>query len=314
MNDAAEGGARIGADRAIMNRQFEEEQRERETDLIQQEDNQDKSPFRSEEDLDRNLSLDDPDRMKLTKRENDRAKNIKAAVESLPDLDNLSDLMYAQLAIVCKDDVEDAIHRCYGMQGFRQEYKLVDTYEQGCKYLKTTLQLFPEMFLSFSYSEHEGRFVFVHDAEKFEPKAFTTADMADDWMRMCYYTHFIYFPDVEAIRRGIVIVCDCTGITMRRDWLKLNQKLFDQFLSYYPHSGQCRLFNTGPIMNIFASLLRKLLPEHIRDQFIAGYQYDGRLGDDFLVPTVEIAHQRVLSRLQHALEQRYENEKLFSLK
>ena len=272
------------------------------------------NPFRDDTDVQRILSENDPNRLKLTKQEHDHAIVIKEMIESMPDLDNLSDLMYAQLAIVCKDNVEDAIERCYGMQEFREEYKIVDTYQQGALYLKRILELFPEQFLSFSYSDEEGKYVFVHDVEKFDTSAFTTAELADDWLRMMYYTHLLFYPDVEAIRKGIIIVIDCEGMTMRRGFLKHSKYLFDQFLAYYPHGGQARLFNTGTIMNTFACILRKFLPPDSRDQFIVGYQYEGGMGSGFLSPTVEVANQRVLSRMQQCLKARYDNEKLFSLK
>ena len=270
--------------------------------------------FRDDMDTHSILSQHDPNRMKLTKKEYEDALEIKAMVEMSPDLDDLSDLMYAQLAIVCKDNVEDAIERCYGMKEFRQEYKIVDTYEQGEHYLKKIVQLFPEQFLSLSYSNDEGKYVFVHDVEKFDTKAFTSAELADDWLRMMYYNHILFFPDIESIRKGIIIAVDCKGMTMRRDMLKHCKTLFQEFLTYFPHSGQVRLFNAGTIMNVFASILRKLLPPEMKDQFIAGYQYEGGLARDFLSPTVEAANQRVLSRMQQSVKKRYENEKEFSLR
>ena len=71
----------------------------------------------------------------------------------MPDLDNLSDLMYVQLAIVCKDNIEEALDRCYGLQAFREEYKMLDTYEAGRYYLKELIKIFPTMFLNFAFAE-----------------------------------------------------------------------------------------------------------------------------------------------------------------
>jgi hypothetical protein len=96
--------------------------------------------------LARVLSYGDPGRMKLTQKENENALAIQEMVEGLPDLDNLSDLMYAQLAIICKDRVEDAVNRCYGMQEFRHEYNLVDNLEQGSRYLRWGIQQLPLHF------------------------------------------------------------------------------------------------------------------------------------------------------------------------
>lgn len=264
-------------------------------------------------DLSRILSHDDPLRMKLTKQEHDHAMAIKEGIEGLPDLDNLCDLMYAHLALVCKGDVDDAVQRCYGLQQFRQEYDITDTYEQGSRYLKSTLALFPRQYLSFGFNEEEGTYIFVHDVGQFEPKAFTSPDMADDWLRMMYYNHMLFFPDMESLRKGIIIMVDCHGITMRRDVMKHIRAAFNQFLAYFPHSGQCRLFNSGTIMNVFAATLRKILPPEMKNNFCAGFQFDGAMADVFLTPTMEEANQRMLRRMQHALQRRYENEKTFSL-
>ena len=271
------------------------------------------SPFRKEQDLTKILTQYDPERMKLTRQENQHALEIKEMVEGMPDLDNLSDLMYAQLAIVCKDNVENAIERCYAMQEFKQEYIIVDTVQQGFRHLQANFALFPEQMLSFSFAQSEGTYTFVHDFTKFEPKAFTSAEMAEDWLKVMYYSHILFFPDIESIRKGIVFVVECQGMGLRREVLRFLTSFFSQFLSYYPMNGQCRLFHTGAMFNVIISMLRALLPQQMRESFQIGLQIDGTLGDIFLVPTVQQANQKMLRRMQTALQQRYHNEQHFSL-
>ena len=77
------------------------------------------------------MGPEDPLRMKLTREEHAWAWDIKDCIEMLDDLDNLCDFWYAQLAIVCQDNVEDAVRRAYGLQYFREEFKIRDTFEQG---------------------------------------------------------------------------------------------------------------------------------------------------------------------------------------
>ena len=62
------------------------------------------------------LGQDDPLRMKLTHPELEAAKRIRTTIQGLRDFDNLNDFMYAQLAIICLDDVEDAVERAYALQ------------------------------------------------------------------------------------------------------------------------------------------------------------------------------------------------------
>ena len=231
----------------------------------------------------------------------------------MPDLDNLPDFMYAQLAIICKDDVEDAIQRCYGMQGFRQEYKITDSLEQGRRYLAIPFQLFPQQVLTFSFSQEEGTYVFAHDCTKFEPKRFTSSTLADDWMMSMYYSHFAFMPDLETVRKGITVLVECEGMTMRRDSMKHYNAFFSGFLTYYPFIGRCRHYHTGTIINVLLSLLRPILPKHLRDTFQVGFQFEGHMGDAFLTPTVKDANARVYSRMADCLRLRYQNESSFFL-
>lgn len=268
------------------------------------------SMYRDEEDLSRLLGRDDPDRMKLTKQEHDQAWTIKKRVEAIPDLDDLSDLMYVQLALVCKEDVEDAVTKCYAMQEFRQEYKIVETLPQGSHYLDWGFKMFPRFFLSFFFSEEEGTFVFVHDVEKLDPKQFTTSEMADDWMRHQYYGFRTFFPDVESIRKGIVLVAECQGMTMRRDVLRHNSRFFSEFLAHFPFTGVSRSFHTSAMFNCAVSILRKLVPEELGRSFQVGFQFEGHLGDVYLTPNLQEANQKMLARMKDNLRLRLENEKL----
>lgn len=270
--------------------------------------------FRSEEDLVNLLDRDDPIRMKLTREEHENALAIKERVEELQDLDDLPDFVYAQLAIICKDNVEDAIQRCYGMQGFRQEYKILNTVEQGHYALTQYFKTFPLDILSFSFNQDEGSYVFVHDCTKFDPKLLTSPTMEEDWFKNMYYSHILFFPDFESVRRGITCLVECEGMTMRRDVLKYFKTFFADFLAYYPFLGRCRYFHTGAMLNVIASILRRILPEGpLRDTHQVGFQFESHMSEVFLTPTVEEANQRVIARMVDCLELRYENEKWFKL-
>ena len=104
-----------------------------------------------------------------------------------------------------------------------------------------------------------------------------------------YYSHILFYPDIETIRRGAIVIVECEGLGMEKEAYKLNNAFFTQFLSQYPFLGKCRFFHTSPILNVLASMLRKILPKEVRDNFQFGCKFDGHLGEAFLVPTVEEA-------------------------
>lgn len=270
--------------------------------------------FLTAEDLTRVLSQNHVDRMKLTQEEHQRAVLIKNMVEMMPDLDNWSDFMYAQLAIVCKDDVDDAIRRLIGMQDFREEHKILDTYNQGCFYLKKAFGFFPRHFLSFGFNETDGRYVFISDFSQLEPKNFTSPENVDEYIINVYYAHFALLPDLESVRKGYVTMVECQDMQMRRDVLNLLSSAFSSFLTYYPLNGECKHYHTGTMVNIVASMLRKILPDHVRRQYQVGCTFDGgNMAEVLLTPTVEEANKRMLAHMQAALKRRYDNEQSFRL-
>lgn len=206
--------------------------------------------------------------MALTQTENEHALAIKEMVESLPDLDNLSDFMYAQLAIVCKDNLDDILERCYALQTFRQEYDIHDTFQEGSRGIQHMFDLFPEEWLSFAFGEKDGAYVFMHDISKFEPRAFTTLASKNNWLKGMYYCHFLFFPDWESIRKGIICVCECEYTSnVRKDATKAFSQFFSEFLTHYPFIGCCHFYHTSSLVNIVASILRKILPKELRNTF-----------------------------------------------
>lgn len=264
------------------------------------------SPFRLESDLTRVLPRDDPARMKLTEEENENALAIKEMVEGMPDLDNLSDFMYAQLALICEDNVEDAINRCFGMQDFRREYGLVDSLQEGSRYLRWGINQFPLHFVNFEFHEATGMYFFVVDMDKIR----FSAEMVEEFGKLMYYSVHLFVPDMEAVRRGYISVSECQGMSMRKDVLKHFGRFSTEFLGHYPFICKSRLFHTSAMVNVIVSMLRKLLPD---DLFEVGLQFDGHIGETFLVPTVQEANARTLNSMVEALKLRYDNEKSFSI-
>ena len=107
-------------------------------------------------DRDEGMDPMDPSRMVLTPEERQWALSIKAAIVGDPEVDNLSDFEYAQLALMDHGDVEAAVERARHMQTFKHEYGITDTLEQSRQLLPKLVKLLPGMPLSLSYNRRDG--------------------------------------------------------------------------------------------------------------------------------------------------------------
>ncbi|CAB9516622.1 expressed unknown protein [Seminavis robusta] len=257
------------------------------------------------------LSINDPRRMQLTREELEWARDVKELTRGYPDLDNVSDFMCAQIAIITRGDLDDAVSRVVALQYYRQNYKVIDTEDDGIRYLNFLVPFFPTQILSFCFSISEGTYLLVQDVTKMETCALSAADKVNDWMAASYYMHNAMCPDFATIRRGTITLLECEGmrIDQKQDF-KLIQKLLSELLCYYPFKGEMRCFHTGVAFNIMAAIMRRLVPE---GKIMTGCTFEGRLDQFYLLPDVTTANRRVLEQLIRALKRRYENEKSFSL-
>jgi hypothetical protein len=144
--------------------------------------------WRPEADLVRILARDDPVRMHQTQAEHRRASALKQVIERNPDLDNLSDYMYAQFAVACRGNVDEALEMCLGLQEFKKEYKILYTHNEGCRCIQELFKLFPEAFLSFSFHERDGAYIYLQDMSKLDfGKTFTSHEHVETWMKAMFY-------------------------------------------------------------------------------------------------------------------------------
>ncbi|CAB9511534.1 expressed unknown protein [Seminavis robusta] len=259
-------------------------------------------------------NIDDPRRMKLTQEEHEWALEIKEMIANSPELDKYTDFMCAQMAIITRGDLEDAMHRAHGLQDFRREYKILDTLEQGHMCMKQLTELLPLHLLSFSFSPSEGTYILAHDLTKIDTKLLNTVSKVETWMAASYYLHTTFSADMASIRRGCIAMVECEGMdwTKKQDF-KLIQAMLRQLLTVYPFIGEFRGFHTGTVFNVLASILRRILPSEFKEKFRTGYRFDGRLDSFYLMPDVPTANRRLVSRLCETLKRRYDNEQTFSL-
>lgn len=252
--------------------------------------------------------------MRLTEEEWHRALDIKAAIADSPDLDNISDFMCAQYAIVCGANIAEVLQRATVMQAFREEYNVLDTYEDGCYYLRKMYTLAPGKDLDFSFSEKDGTYMFCHDTTKIDSTQFTTHSKLKAFMAYNHYMSNSWNPDMDSIRKGVICMADCENW----DWSKkqdfqVMKKFFSELMAVYPFNGQCRCYNTGVICNMMISVLKRVLPEEIRSTIKTGYQTDQPLYAYYFVPDRASANNRMFTKMAAALKKRYDTEKSFSL-
>ncbi|CAB9530427.1 expressed unknown protein [Seminavis robusta] len=258
----------------------------------------------------------DESRMELTPEERQWALEIKQAIKDTPDLDPLSDFRIAQLAVIERGDTEAALDRALHLQGFRQEYDILDAPADGRKFLQRLIKLFPRMFLSLSFNPDDGDYHLVYDITQFSVRSMNTTRDYTSWHAGVYYLCHCMTVDFQVMRRGVQVLTECEGYdwtrnvdarTFQRDWLELAM--------YYPLKFQkIRNHRAGVLFNMFVALLKPIVPKRLSDTFGGNVtQLDARLDTYYLVPTVEIANQRLLSRLEQILKRRYYLEKSFSL-
>jgi hypothetical protein len=267
-----------------------------------------------DESLPLKMGKDDPRRMKLTREEYGWALEVKNHLQSIPELDHLSDYMYAQLAVVARGDLQEAEYRAIGLQEFVQEFKIMDTYEEGCRYLRFMMETFPRQFLSFSFAEIEGTYVLAQDVVHFDTTLLKTQAQINSWFGGAYYLHATFTPDMATVRKGHVVLVECQGL----DWtakqnFKLLQKMFAQHMRYYPIKCETRHYHTGMVMNLMMSMAKRFLSKETRESLKMGLVLDSRLDQLFLVPDVATANARMIGRLEATLKRRYENENSFTL-
>lgn len=256
----------------------------------------------------------DPSRMELTQEEIEWAKAIRTAVEANNEVDNLSDFMYAQYALIDQDNLDQALRRIQHFQIFRQEYRLLDTADEGILILHRLIDLLPNIMLSVSFNEEEGNFVLVMDIAAFREKNLKTDADYRYLLGFVYYIGHVLSPDFTAIRQGTCYVIECDGYDWKNLTMSTRRRLWTESLAVYPYRiQQIKYFHTGIYANMAAALMKRFLPVEVYSKIAVGCQFAGRLDTFYAVPTRELANDRFLRRTETCLLARYENIKNFRL-
>ena len=161
---------------------------------------------------DRVLAVNDPHRMQITATERQRALAIKRAISNDPEIDPVSDFTCAQLALIVEDDIESALERLLQMQGFREEYGIRDTVAEAVQTMAHYLSLMPGAHLSFAFNYEDGNYVIIYDNNKMDCDILQQRESnIRTSLAGSYYTLKALCPDLEAVRKGAVLIIECEG-------------------------------------------------------------------------------------------------------
>ncbi|CAB9506387.1 unknown protein [Seminavis robusta] len=259
----------------------------------------------------------DPRFMQISNQDHQRAMKIKCVVEATPNLESLSDVMYVQLAILCKGDVEHAMNHVYNLQAFKQEYTIVDSWEEGKELSEDLVRnLFPGWLLSFDFDEDHGNSFIALDLTKVDKRSFQCPRTARRIFAGLYYMFQALFPNLEVVRKGHTQVVECEGFDLSRNMVDINifVRLMTEIHGSYPTAfGGVYFYHTPMAINLMLALAKRSLPEHLVSNIVMGCTFVSRLDQFYAIPTLEAASQRALDKIQESLRIRYENEHTFSL-
>ncbi|CAB9525743.1 expressed unknown protein [Seminavis robusta] len=256
----------------------------------------------------------DPSLFKISEQEKEWAIEIKDAIENLPDLDDLSDFMYVNLAISGKGSLEWAVDRAYKMQEVRQEYNIALTYEEGKRSLQRMTELLPNYFMSYDFDPHSGKCTLVMDAANPTIKVMRNPRSGDELCRAVHYMCYATFPSFESVRLGNIHIFECQGWQMSMNKVEIVKKIGHASHDAFPSNLITKFYHTSSMTNIFCSMAKKLLSKDVGDRWQFGCKSEaGRLDKFYMVPTPEAATQRVLNNWYKSLWIRMESEKTFKL-
>lgn len=272
--------------------------------------------------------------MIITSEERQWALAIKHAVDNDEDIMVLTDFDYMQYAIVCGDDVDDALQRIRGLQVFRQEYNIGDTFEEGVHFLGALLQQQPGMLLSIDKArtsaklpdEVEGEidvdahsnFWMIFDFARINPPAMNLPADKRNVLAALYYAHHATQPNPNYIRNGILFIAECDSMTWDNISLDFLGPLWGEMKRYYPiRFKEVSWLRAATAATIMFNLCKPFMPPHIRRMVNMGCEFqafDGRLDELFMAQsTMEEYNHMILSKASGHLQERFHNSQHFRL-
>lgn len=256
---------------------------------------------------------------RLSDEERQCALDLKAAVEASPDVQHISDLHYAQYAInnfEARGDIPHMLEHLQGLQAFREEYNINDTHAEGMAIISGFTRKFPGALLSVAYDDEKECYGLIYDRTRFFSSNLVSAD---DWritLGAMYYHFHAFYPDPYSMRQGMFVIAECEGMESSgtAHFLSLIQRMWYHLLINYPFKlASTKYYHTSMAANMSFALLKPFMPRSITDRFELGCQFGVNIASLYLLPTLELANQKYLNRIDSFLKRRYEYEAIYKL-
>ena len=256
---------------------------------------------------------------RLSDEERQCALNLKAAVEASPDTQHLSDLHYAQFAITfseAREDIPQLLEHLQGLQTFREEYNINDTHSEGMAIISEFMRKYPGTLLSVAYDDEKDCYGVIFDRTKL---FFNNVVSDDDWrilLGMSYYHLHAFFPDPYSMRNGMFVIGECEGMDSSGSGhaVAVAQRFWYHLCLNYPFKlASAKYYHTNMAHNMAFAMLKPFVSSCYTDKMEVGCQFGVNIGSLYLVPTLELANQKYLNRLDSFLKKRYEYEAIFRL-
>lgn len=255
--------------------------------------------------------------MQLTSAEVARAKEIKTAMEALPELPNLSDFEVVQFALTCPGmSLEQACDKMSRFHSFRREYRIEDTARDGVqRFHHMTLQ-HPGLVLALEYLPSSSNYIAVHDYAAFFPPK--TEEETHVLFQGLFYLDQAKFPNFQSIRVGYTCLIECSGAGYANFDADFCQKFVVELFNSYPlNQKEVYYINSESTMSMMTALWNRFVPERVRNKWVLGFQIPGfegqRIDVLYKTPTEEEARGRTVLQLLKNLLLRYTNQQNFSL-
>ncbi|CAB9530552.1 expressed unknown protein [Seminavis robusta] len=159
----------------------------------------------------------------------------------------------------------------------------------------------------FGYNNERGCYIHVYDYAKIDMDWMKQGNNAHATIVASYYLNNCFAPDLEAVRKGIIWIAECQGY----QWMptrgdpRYAERYWNDMGSIYPQTlREYNCFHTPAIFNVIKSMMRPFVPQDVYSKIKLGCRFPRfhgqRLDSVYMLPTPQIAEQRVLSKWHEA--------------
>ena len=227
------------------------------------------------------------------------------------------DVAQQAIAATSEDTAEDIAERLYKLQCFRDEYRIHDTVEEGVSLIHQLMEIMPGYLLSVDFAPRYGSYIFVWDFAAFYPSKLKEEKDLRIFFGALYYIFQCLSSNLKAIRSGVVFITECQGMSSQNWDMHLEEKMLAELFSHYPFKcKECLWLNTPTIANIAYGLMKPLVRKDVLASWRMGCKLDGfegRIDSLFKMPTLAIAQEQLLKRVEGFLSERARNLSKFEL-